>query len=349
METENCTKLPDCETCCDNASVESTDYTTCNCNTKQTGLMGLVHDCGNENSQTSESSSCNEPITLNVGNDLVETTFSYVDTSSASTEDTESQNLDETNFKYTKVDCLNEDPVIPGQKFALLTFISPHGIMNCNVNGLMVRGVYPTLEEAEAAVALLKKKDPYFDIFIGEVGKWLPWNPSSRQVEKVKYRNKKLDKIMKTVHENDMKSLNEVVGRYKEMRDKDKDSHKKRIEKSIKESVDTMDDQVTSVEEEKQHVPKKSVRNADSVRQRLRKTMEERDKNKASGGSRANGNNEQSHEISKEEIAKKKELVRAEAARLSEQNKNIGELEQKTTLLDEKLKKMREMYNQKKK
>lgn len=190
----------------------------------------------------------------------------------------ETPEVDESDYKYTKIDCLNEDPEIPGQKFALLSFVSPEGIMNCKVRGLMVRGVYATQSEAETACQNLKKIDKYHDVFVGPVGKWLPWNPTTKQAEKVKYRNAKLDKIMAKVHESDLKELNELVGRRKEILDKEKVSHKNRVKESIKESISNI--QQTETVEEAPRV-KKSSRDADAVRDRLKKTLAARQAAKA--------------------------------------------------------------------
>ena len=68
-------------------------------------------------------------------------------------ESTQSSNntYDEDMKKYTKVDNLDEDSFAG---FYLVSFISPEGIMNCNVRGLKLRTyknkvVFQTLEEAQ--------------------------------------------------------------------------------------------------------------------------------------------------------------------------------------------------------
>lgn len=207
--------------------------------------------------------------------ELQEETFEYQD-------DTEINNQVIDDLKYTKIDCLDEDEHIDNQSFVLLSFVSPEGIMNCKVRGIKIRGIYASESEAHAACEKLKKKDKYFDIFVGEVGKWLPWDPSTKQVKEVKFRNKKLDKIMNKVHQSELNTLNEVVGRRKEMIDKESKSHKNRIKESIKESVENYNDSTQEQESKpiKQQKNKDKYKDKDVVRQRLKKMMEDREKSK---------------------------------------------------------------------
>jgi len=73
-----------------------------------------------------------------------------------------------------QIDFLTEDEPIYGQKFVCLSFTE-----NKNTNGkaIKVRGVFGTYEEAIHRCKQLQQVDKDFDIFIGEVGKWLPFNP----------------------------------------------------------------------------------------------------------------------------------------------------------------------------
>lgn len=196
-------------------------------------------------------------------------------------------------YKYTNIDQLDEDDIIPGQLYVLMSFISPERIMNCDIRGVKIRGVYASREKAEKALEALKKKDKYFDIWLGEVGKWLPWNPNTGQAEEVKYRNKKLDKIMGKVHKTELETLNELVGRRKDQLDKDKVAHKDRIKNSIKEAVRNYDGNggdnepatESAVEPKSTKInntnSKSRQNNAEAIKQRLRKTLEKRAEAKA--------------------------------------------------------------------
>jgi len=215
--------------------------------------------------------------------DLQDESFDYQD-------DTEVKDIDLSEYKYTKIDCLDEDPVIRGQAFALVSFISPEGILNCKTRGLKIRGVYATIEEARSACEKMRKRDPIFDIFVAEVGKWVPWNPSNTQVDEVNYKNKRQNKIMQQQHARELANLNEMVGRNKEMVAKEKKAHKNRIRNSIKENIENLDEMENAEEvpqeseKEVKQKPQRKQRNGDDVKMRLRKKLEENEKKKLDGG-----------------------------------------------------------------
>ncbi len=100
------------------------------------------------------------------------------------------------------IDHLTEDKPIPGQEWVCLSFMSPEGIRNCSVRGLKVRGVYATRKEADDRAKELQQEDPNFDIFVGSVGKWLPWNPDVNDVDDHVYREKELNELAKGYKEN---------------------------------------------------------------------------------------------------------------------------------------------------
>lgn len=236
------------------------------------------------------------------------------------------EDLDGENYKYTNIDQLDEDDIIPGQQYVLMSFISPERIMNCDIRGVKIRGVYASREKAEKALEVLKKKDKYFDIWMGEVGKWLPWNPNTSQVEEVKYRNKKLDKIMGKVHKTELETLNELVGRRKDQLNKDKVAHKDRIKNSIKDAVKNYDGNDENAENEVQSVVEPKItknkntinsksrqNNADAIKQRLRKTLEKRAESKTNIKDKdVENNTEKTNElkISSDEIKGKLEKMK---------------------------------------
>jgi hypothetical protein len=68
--------------------------------------------------------------------------------------------------------------------------------------GMKVRGVYSTHEQAADRARKLHKADPYFHIFVAEVGEWLPWDPEADEVQDGEYANDELNKLMKSYKEN---------------------------------------------------------------------------------------------------------------------------------------------------
>jgi hypothetical protein len=70
------------------------------------------------------------------------------------------------------------------------------------LHGLKVRGVYSTQEQAAARAKALNKKDPAFDIYVAELGAWLPWDFDSSEIEDQDYGNDQLNKLMQAYREN---------------------------------------------------------------------------------------------------------------------------------------------------
>ena len=79
------------------------------------------------------------------------------------------------------IDYLTEDPIISEQKFMCISFLKPSSIeekhrnKDLTVCGVKVRGCYATYEEAKQRADFLQKCDSYHNIYIGEVGKWCPF------------------------------------------------------------------------------------------------------------------------------------------------------------------------------
>jgi hypothetical protein len=70
------------------------------------------------------------------------------------------------------------------------------------LHGLKIRGVYPTQEQAAARAKALNKKDPAFDIYVAEMGAWLPWDFDASEIEDQDYGNDQLNKLMQAYREN---------------------------------------------------------------------------------------------------------------------------------------------------
>ena len=108
----------------------------------------------------------------------------------------------------SKVDYLTEDTLQPAeQKFVCLSFLSDKE-NKTSLTGVKVRGVFATYEDACAHCKKLREVDPYFHVFVGEVGKWLPYdpNPDSESVKNSEYANEQLNNMMKGYLENQEKA-----------------------------------------------------------------------------------------------------------------------------------------------
>jgi hypothetical protein len=72
-----------------------------------------------------------------------------------------------------------------------------------SIRGVKVRGVYGNPKEAELKAKKLQSKDKYHNIFLGEVGKWTPWDPSPNEIKDQEYNNDQLNNLMKKYKENE--------------------------------------------------------------------------------------------------------------------------------------------------
>ena len=72
-----------------------------------------------------------------------------------------------------------------------------------SVRGIKVRGVYDTVEQAKSRCEVLKKKDPYFHIYVAQVGCWLPYESQiAANVDNQEYTETELNTLMKHYKEN---------------------------------------------------------------------------------------------------------------------------------------------------
>lgn len=70
------------------------------------------------------------------------------------------------------------------------------------VRGVKVRGVYDTLQEAQSRAKMLQSRDRNFNVYVGQVGFWLPWDPESHKVDHEEYADQALNNLVKKYKEN---------------------------------------------------------------------------------------------------------------------------------------------------
>jgi len=253
-----------------------------------------------------------------------------------------------TETKY--IDYLEEDDPIPGQLWFCISFVSPEGIKNCNTRGLKVRGVYGSRKEADKRADDLHRKYPDFDVFVGEIGKWLPWNPDPNECQDSVYLEKE---------------LNDIVKGYKDNMEKSKEMQRERKEDMIKKGA-----------AEEQSKAKASAGNrADKIKSRLRDKYDAKHKNTAAAvastsSTSSTASNTLGMEIGPDtpvdtvdtidlntvdkpvaSITPDEQLVKQENDRLANNQKVIQEKERSVLSTQEKLDKIKELYekaNQKK-
>jgi hypothetical protein len=71
-----------------------------------------------------------------------------------------------------------------------------------SMRGLKVRGTYDSYKEATVRANILRKKDPSFNVFVGQVGYWLPWDPECESVPEQEYQEGMLNDLVKKYKDN---------------------------------------------------------------------------------------------------------------------------------------------------
>jgi hypothetical protein len=112
-----------------------------------------------------------------------------------------------------------------------------------SIRGIKVRGVYDTLQEAQARSQKLRKmENNKFSIYVAQVGCWCPWSPNPDSIEDQEFAETELNTLMKKYKEN-----NENKTEFFEQR---KDDMKKQIAESEKAKKDKLvSDTITITEE----------------------------------------------------------------------------------------------------
>lgn len=212
------------------------------------------------------------------------------------------------------IDQLTEDPAIPKQLWCCISFISPETLKNCNFRGIKVRGVYETKEEATKRADFLQQIDPNFNIYVGEVGKWLGWDPDPNTIDDQVYREKKLQDIMDN---------------YKRNREKAKILEEERKREMLEESI--------------RNEAAKNSNTKDRLRRkveqkRLGKKMKELEENRFKSGQLPIDT------IKETEIKEKEKLAISEKQRINNNEQIIKQSSTDLTTIDEKLNELQNHY-----
>lgn len=92
-----------------------------------------------------------------------------------------------------------------GQKYVCLSFLTDKE-NNKTLTGIRFGGAFATYELACEQCKVLQQAEQYFNVYVGESGKWLPFDPSPEQVQSSEYANQELNNMMKSYLENQEKA-----------------------------------------------------------------------------------------------------------------------------------------------
>ena len=187
--------------------------------------------------------------------------------------------LDRNNSTSTevKIDRLEEDDPIPRQNWVCMSFVSPEGIKNTKIRCIKIRGTYATRKEADERAEYLRNIDSNFDVYVGEVGKWLPQDPDPTDKKQVKtqnyYEKEQQDlfrrreenmekaKRMEKQRKNDKKIMAAKQVKLSRRRNKNKNKNKKiteKVKEKLRENIarnkSEMEEKEIFVEEERKRI-----------------------------------------------------------------------------------------------
>ena len=99
----------------------------------------------------------------------------------------------------------NKDPIdylkpdekkFPGQNYALISVVSADSNQKSKTCGVKIKGVFESTEIAQMEAKRLMQLDSTFDIFLVEMGKWLPIPPDKQMIESQEYQDNFLNEII---------------------------------------------------------------------------------------------------------------------------------------------------------
>jgi hypothetical protein len=105
-------------------------------------------------------------------------------------------------FKATTIQDAYETFLFKNRKKLEDDFFSKNSFRT-TIRGLKVRGVYDTYAEALGRAKTLQKLDPAFNVYVGQVGFWLPWDPEPHDVANQEYADDQLNQLMQKYKENE--------------------------------------------------------------------------------------------------------------------------------------------------
>lgn len=131
------------------------------------------------------------------------------------------------------------------------------------MRGLKIRGTYDTHKEATIRAQVLRRKDPNFNVLVGQVGSWLPWDPECEQIQEQEYQEE---------------MLNELVKKYQENLDNRDNMYDQLKEEQIKKAREELREKKARLAEEQKQEMKESTEEDKKKIEELRDIVDESDK-----------------------------------------------------------------------
>ena len=94
------------------------------------------------------------------------------------------------------------------------------------MRGIKVRGVFRNYEEAQQRAEQMREFEPAFDVFVGQVGYWMPFNPMNVDGIQAQYAEEQLNNLIKGKLDEEEKAKLEFNKRKEELLSKVKEETK---------------------------------------------------------------------------------------------------------------------------
>ena len=115
------------------------------------------------------------------------------------------------------MDFLTEDKtLLNGQVYALISVVSEDANQKSSQCALKIKGVFPDKESANDFVKVCMQEDPSFDIYLVEMGKWLPIPPKNEEIKDEVHQNQVLNDIIQGYKEQQVIAKNHFEERKRE-------------------------------------------------------------------------------------------------------------------------------------
>lgn len=131
-----------------------------------------------------------------------------------------------------------------------------------SMRGVKIRGVFDTIDEAKKRSEFVKKFDNKFDIFICQVGCWVPWSPNPNDLQDQEYSETQLNTLMKQYKQN-METKDEIFEERKRNMMKDAKTASEQLEEvdpwtASHQTVDVKEEPQENHEEDKSKIEEPS-------------------------------------------------------------------------------------------
>jgi hypothetical protein len=106
---------------------------------------------------------------------------------------------------------------------------------------------FPSQEEAELRAKMLRENDPHFDVYVGPVGLWMPWEPDAYRTGQVNFLESQLNELMAKKQQNEASAKEYFDKRVKDAKRKAIEENVRKAKESgnkLSQSIDTNDNLV---------------------------------------------------------------------------------------------------------